>query len=200
MEHIAGFKEVNKPKQPKFVRWAVMLGIVILLNIFFVVVRGTIFQAPAYTDFCPASTPLAENVTSCTRDGGQWIPSAAPTPATAASGKTSATTIAPATPANSVDGYCDYTQKCEKPFDAAQQNYETDSFALLVGLGVVALIIAMLPLGSSIVSTGLSYGGVLAFVVASVGYWNDATQLIQLVISAIALGVVVYIGLKRFRD
>jgi hypothetical protein len=192
MEHIAGFKEANKQKHPKFVRWAVMIGIVILLNVFFVVVRGILFTPPQYTDFCPASTPLAENATSCTRDGGDWVPSG-PAPA-------SATTAKGAPVPEPSGGYCDYTSKCQKPLDAAQKTYETDSFALLVGLGLLALIIGILPLGSSIVSTGLSYGGVVAFVIASVGYWSDATQLIQLGISGLALGVLIYIGLKRFRD
>ena len=74
------------------------------------------------------------------------------------------------------------------------------SILLIVGLGLLALIIGMLPLGSSIVSTGLSYGGVLTFVIASIGYWNDAPQLIQLGISALALGALLYTGLKHYRD
>ena len=184
MEHIAGFKETNKSRQPRFVRWAVMLGIVVLLNVFFVVARGLLFTAPQYSDFCPVSTPLAETSLECTKNGGDWIASAPTPPATKTPG-----------------GYCDYTQKCQKPFDAAQKNYETESFVLLVGLGILAIIIgAFVPLGSSIVSTGLSYGGVLSFIVASVGYWNDATQLIQLAISALGLAALIYIGIKRFRD
>ena len=187
MEHIAGFNEINKSKQPKFVRWAVMLGIVVLLNVFFVVARGLIFPAPQYTDFCPVPTPVAETATSCTQNEGQWIPSASPT---------SVKETAPQTPS----GYCDYSQKCQKPYDAAEKAYQTKSFVFLIGLGILALIVGILPLGSSIVSTGLSYGGVLAFIVASVGYWHDATQLIQLAISALALAALIYIGLKRFKD
>ena len=188
MEHIVGSKEVTKPKQPKFVRWAVMLGIVIILNIFFVVLRGILFTTPQYTDFCPATTPPAENASSCVSTGGNWIPSGDPAPVP---DKT-----APVPPS----GYCDYTQKCQKPFDLAQKEYETKSFVLMLGLGLVALIIGVLSLGSSIVSAGLSYGGVLAFVIGSVAYWNDATQLIQLAISAIALGALIYIGFRCFKD
>ena len=187
MEHIAGFKETNKARQPKFVRWAVMLGIIILLNVFFVVARGLLFTPPQYTDFCPVSTPLAETSATCTRNGGDWV----------ASGPVAVTDTAP----KPVGGYCDYTQKCQKPYDAAEMTYETESFVFLVALGILSIIIgAFVPLGSSIVSTGLSYGGVLAFIVASVGYWHDATQLIQLVISALGLAALIYIGIKRFRD
>ena len=92
------------------------------------------------------------------------------------------------------------TTKCQAPLEAAQKSMQAKSFVLLVGLGLLALIIGMLPLGSSIVSTGLSYGGVLAFVIASAAYWNDAPQLIQLGISALALGALLYTGLKHYRD
>jgi hypothetical protein len=182
-------RDDSKSKPPKFVRWAVMLGIVIILNVFFVVLRGLIFTSPQYTDYCPASTPVAETSASCMKAGGDWIPSEAPTPVDSKA-------TAPVTPG----GYCDYTQKCQKPYDAAQKAYETKSFVLMVALGLVAIIIGVLPLGSSIVSTGLSYGGVLAFVIASAQYWNDATQFIQLGISALALAALIYIGLKSFRD
>jgi hypothetical protein len=186
MEHIAGFKETNKARQPKFVRWAVMLGIIILLNVFFVVGRGLLFTSPQYTDFCPVSTPLAETASTCAKNGGDWVASGP-----AALGTTPKTQ----------GGYCDYTQKCQKPYDAAEMTYETESFVFLVVLGVLSILIGVfVPLGSSIVSTGLSYGGVLAFIVASVGYWHDATQLIQLVISALGLAALIYIGIKRFRD
>jgi hypothetical protein len=181
-------RDEGRSKPPRFVRWAVMLGIVIILNVFFVVLRGLFFTAPEYSDYCPAATPLAETPTSCVANGGDWIASEAPAPS-------GSRVTVPAT-----SGYCDYTQKCQKPYDAAQKAYETKSFVLMVALGLVAIIIGVLPLGSSIVSTGLSYGGVLAFVIASVQYWSDATQFIQLGISAIALAALIYIGLRSFRD
>lgn len=181
-----------KPKQPKFVRWAVMLGIVIILNIFFVVIRGILFSEPQYTDFCPANQPVPTDQSSCITAGGNWIPNPGPTSLAGASANQYAAMI----PA----GSCDMTAKCQTPFDAAQKSYEAKSFVLMVGLGVLALIVGILPLGSSIVSAGLSYGGVLAFVIGSISYWSDATQLIQLGISAIALAALIYIGLKRFRD
>ena len=71
---------------------------------------------------------------------------------------------------------------------------------MLVGLGVVSLVIGVFPLGSSIVSGGLSYGGVLAMVIGSAQYWNQAGNWLRLLISFIALVALLYIGFKRFRD
>jgi hypothetical protein len=164
MEHISVYTE-KKARQlgrgPRFVRWAVMLGIVILLNIVFVVARGVILQAPQFDTFCPASLMLSTT-------------------------QTEASIIA--------------NEKCNSQYQAAESNYATQSFIFLVVLGVLALIVGILPLGSSIVSSGLSYGGVLAFIVASVAYWNDAPQITQLGISLVALGALIYIGFNSFRD
>jgi hypothetical protein len=74
------------------------------------------------------------------------------------------------------------------------------SFSLMVAAGVVALLIGLIPIGSSIVSSGLSYGGVLALVIAATSYWGEAGNLLKLSISATALLVLLYIGAKRFRD
>ena len=165
MEHISTYTE-EKSKQlntrgPKFVRWAVMIGIVIVLNLFFMVMRELAFPQPQYSDFCPTM----------------------PIP----------TEPGLATPQSD-------TTACSAAYQKADDQYQLDGFVMLVGLGVLAIIIGVLPLGSSIVSTGLSYGGVLSFVVASAQYWNDAGSWLRLAISTIALIALIYIGFKRFRD
>ncbi len=184
----------KETKRPRFVRWALMVGIIVILNIFFVVVRGILFPTPQYSDFCPTNQPNPVDQTSCVAEKGTWIPDGT-AQAPVSIDKATKPVIAPAP-----GGYCDMTTKCQAPFEAAQKSMQAKSFVLLVGLGLLALIVGMLPLGSSIVSTGLSYGGVLAFVIASAAYWNDAPQLIQLGISALALGALLYTGLKHYRD
>ena len=184
-EHNTDLKKAET-KRPRFVRWALMLGIVVILNVFFVVIRGILFPTPQYSDFCPANQPSPLTESSCSAAQGAWI-----TDGTQTSNNTTQEAIPPTTPSSpnaatkpmappTPGGYCDMTTKCQTPFNAAQKDISAKSFVLLVGLGVLALIVGMLPLGSSIVSTGLSYGGVLSFIIASVGYWNDAPQLIQL--------------------
>jgi hypothetical protein len=180
------------PKQqtPKFVRWAVMLGIVIALNIFFFVVNSLIFPAPKYEDFCKNTHgPAAMTADTCAAQGGVW--NAAPAATVDQSGATM-----PKPPS----GYCDTYTKCQKPYNDAQQQHQLTTFVLLVGLGVLSIIVGVLPLGSSIVSSGLSYGGVLAFVIGAAQYWSEAGSWLRLAISLVALGALIYIGLKRFRD
>jgi hypothetical protein len=178
MEHISTFTEEKSKKLnkgPRFVRWAVMLGIVIVLNVFFMVIRSLLFVEPQYNDFCPATPePAPMTQQACTSAKGTW------------SGDTT--------------GYCDTTSKCSDAYEAAESQYAIKAFAVLVGLGLVAIILGVIPFGSSIVSTGLSYGGVLSFVIASAQYWGDAGNWVRLVISVIALAVLIYIGFKRFKD
>lgn len=172
---------------PKFVRWAVLIGIVIALNLVFVVGRSFVLSEPVYDNYCPTMVQPAVTEEECGLQDGVWI--ATPTD------KGVTAVVKPNT-----DGYCDLYQTCQPLYDADRETYELYSFVLLVGLGILSLIVGVLPLGSSIVSSGLSYGGVLALIIATGGYWNSAGDWLRLVVSVIALGVLIYLGFKRFKD
>jgi hypothetical protein len=174
--------------QPRFVRWAIVLAIVIVLNILFLVIRSIAFPSPQYSDFCPTSltnrpTPTTE--ATCTAAGGTWNGDIASGPKVTADQPT---------------GYCDLTATCYAQLQVAEKAYSQKAFALSMILGVIAIIVGVLPLGSSIVSSGLSFGGVLALIIGSGSYWSEAGNWLRLAIAIIALVVLVYIGLKRFRD
>jgi len=159
--------------QPKFVRWAVLLGIVIALNLFFFVGRSLVLPEPQYQDFCPTTAQPASTEANCSAQDGVWV----------ASASTDTSVTSPAKPVAS-EGYCDLYQKCQPVYDAAHKQWAMYSFVIMVGLGVLSIIVGVLPVGSSIVSSGLSYGGVLALIIASAGYWNEAGNWLKLLVSA----------------
>lgn len=172
---------------PRFVRWAIVLGIVIVLNIFFIVIRSLALPAPDFTTYCPTPTVNALDAQSCDASGGIWTANVpAPTP--------------DQTNPKASLGYCDYYAKCQPVFQSAMDQYNMYAFTLLLILGIISVVVGIVPLGSSIVSSGLSYGGVVTFIIASAMYWSDAGNWIRLLISAIALAALLYIGWKRFRD
>ena len=175
-----------KPKNapPKFVRWAVMLGIIVALNLFFFVASSLIFPQVKYEDFCPLNQPSSATQADCTSQGGTW--NAVPT--------------GDATRPVAPSGFCDFTAKCQTPYDNANEHRQMEVFVLMVGLGVLSIIVGVLPLGSSIVSTGLSYGGVLALVIGAAQYWSEAGNWLKLGISGLALLALIYIGISRFKD
>ncbi len=173
-------------KQPKFVRWALMLGIVVVLNVFFSVIVSLAFPYPQYNDYCPSPTgPTPTDAATCDAQGGTWTE----------------TSVAPPTSdVKAPSGYCDMYAKCQKPFQNALDQAALSSFILMIVLGVVSLVGGLLPIGSSIVSSGLSYGGVLALIVASVSYWGSAGQWLRLGIATVALLGLLYVGIRKFRD
>ena len=180
MEHTA-------PKHPKFVRWALLIGIVVILNVFFFVIESIAFPTPDYQTYCPMPTTQAQDAKTCDTQGGIWT-EYPPQPQSVTA------------PAKAPAGYCDYTAICQPKYDAALAQQHLRGFILMTVLGVVALLIGLVPLGSSIVSSGLSYGGVVALVFGSIQYWGDAGNWLRLAISAIALVALIWVGVKRFKD
>ena len=170
---------------PKFVRWALLLGIVVILNVFFSVVLSIAYPAPEYETYCPAPKINPTDEATCSTEGGSWV---AYVPA-----RTEVQGL-------KTEGYCDMYEKCRKPYEDARENHALRAFVLMVSLGVLALILGFIPLGSSIVSSGLSYGGVVALIIGSAQYWGTAGQWVRLAIATVGLLALIYIGWKRFRD
>lgn len=172
---------------PKFVRWALLIGIVIALNLFFVAVQTMVIAEPQYDEFCPTTVQPAATEEACIAQEGIWV-------------ETPSNPQVTAVTKPNTEGYCDLYQKCQPLYEAATDEHNMLAFALMVSFGVLALIVGVIPMGSSIVSSGLSYGGVLALIIASGGYWSEAGELLRLAISVVALGALLYLGIKRFKD
>ncbi|HEC94247.1 MAG TPA: hypothetical protein ENI56_02675 [Candidatus Kaiserbacteria bacterium] len=180
---------LSEPKKthPRFVRWALLIAIVIVLNIFFFVFQQNIFPSPKYDTYCPQPTQKAFTEKACVAQQGVWnaYPPVSP-------GVTSSK--------SQITGYCDYYASCQPKYESARSTQHLYAFALLMVLGITALVIGFMPIGSSIVSSGLSYGGVLALLIASMQYWSDAGSLLRLGISAVALAILIYVGMRSFKD
>ena len=178
----------TNPRHPRFVRWALMLGIVIILNVFFSAFVALALPAPEYSAYCPAAkspAPSPQNAQSCDAAGGIWTDYGAPQPAI---DKTAPT------------GYCDLYATCQPLYQAASDKHDLYAFIFMVVLGVLALLAGFVSIGSSIVSSGLSYGGVVALIVGSVSYWGSAGHWVRFGIATLGLLALLYVGWKRFRD
>lgn len=181
------------PTQPKFVRWALLVGIVVTLNVFFNVLVSIALPEPRYEAYCP-QTQVVKNYSTqeaCVAAGGQWTEASPAKPFR----------VAPSAPAVSEpSGYCDIYYTCRTQFETAHDLHARDAFIAFTVLGTLALILGLLPIGSSIVSSGLSYGGVVALVVGSAQYWGIAGRWVRLAIITAGLLALLYVGWKRFRD
>jgi len=170
----------------KVLKWLLIIGIVIILNLFFVYGIKVIYNAPAFENFCPVSqvntTPSTE--AECVAQGGGW---------------TSDPSIAPII-SNQPAGYCNVNFTCQKQFTAANDVYNRNVFVALVILGVLSLITGFFIRKSAAVSLGLSLGGVLALVVASVRYWSDMNDYLRFGVLTVALVILVFLGIKKVKE
>ncbi len=177
----------NQNKKSKTIKWSLIIGIVIVLNLFFNYSLSLIYSAPEYERFCPTKQ-VREAITDqaqCLAVGGSW----------------NENTYAPLPGEKSVPkGYCDEYFTCSKNYQEAQKEYEKNVFITLVVLGVLSIVAGVFIKGVEVLSLSLSIGGVLSFVVASIRFWSLADQLLKVVILAIALASLIYLAIKKFKD
>jgi hypothetical protein len=175
--------------QNKIAKWSVIVGIVIVLNLFFNYALSLVYKQPEYNAFCPMGQVITQPRTQneCTSKGGQWAEYGAemkPVPWT---------TDAPA-------GYCDLQFTCRQDFESAMKTYNRNVFVVLVILGAISVLIGNFFRGNEVIGSSLSMAGVLSFIIASMRYWSDANDLIRVVILAIALALLFWIAMKKFRN
>lgn len=186
----------------KVLKWLLILGIVIVLNLFFVYGIKVLYNEPTFQNFCPVSqvTVAPTGEAECVATGGGWTTYTSPSQSSPAAPvvipqKTTFPVIA-TQPA----GYCDVNFTCQKQFTNAESVYNRNVFVILVILGVISLVAGFFISGSAAVSLGLSLGGVLALVVGSVRYWSDMNDYLRVAVLAVALIVLIIMGVKKVRD
>ncbi|MBU4479972.1 hypothetical protein KKG48_00825 [Patescibacteria group bacterium] len=173
----------------KILKWSLVLGIIIVLNLFFAYAMKVIYKAPQYEDFCQKEQVIEKINTkeACLEKGGQWNENIIDRGLV--TGEVSV----------QVPGYCNLNFVCNNEFIDAQENYEKNVFMTLIGLGVLSIIIGFMIASTEVVSMGLSLGGVLSFIVASIRYWQYASEYLQVIILGLALVVLIWLGVKKFK-
>jgi len=179
----------------KTLKWLLIVGIVIVLNLFFVYGIKVFYNAPSFENFCPVNqvTTAPTTQAECVAQGGGWTSNASYVVPVAAPQKTAP--VIATEPA----GYCDINFTCQKNFTAANNLYDRNVFVALVILGVLSLIVGFFIQKSAAVSLGLSLGGVLALVVASIRYWSDMNDYLRLGVLALALVILIVLGIKKVK-
>jgi hypothetical protein len=181
--------QTGAQKGSKVTKWAMIIAIVIVLNLFFNYAISLVYKAPQYEDFIKTSQVVEQitNKADCLAVGGQWTDPDTRYQTVDPTGIKSAPTV----------GYCDpnYTKQME--FNTATKNYSRTVFIILVVLGVVSLGLAAV-FASGILSLAFAWGGVLSIVIASMRYWSDADNLFKVIILAMALGALIWLAIKKF--
>ena len=177
-----------KVHKPKFLKWALIVGIVIVLNLFFNYTISLFYKQPEYNTYFP-QTQIVEPINiqeDCVKTGGQWT-----------AYDWSDNTPGPKSANPQLRGYCDSNFTKQKVFEQAQKVYQRNVFIMLVILGIISFLVGAF-VANEIIAIGFSWGGVLSFVIASVRYWSDADNWAKVLILAIALTALIWLAVKKF--
>lgn len=178
--------------QSKVLKWSLIIGIVIVVNLFFNYALSLVYKQPAYDAFCPNTEQVINEINTkeqCVSEGGQWngnIYTTVPMP------------VEKITPAQ--QGYCDQQFTCRNDFESARKIYDRNVFITLVILGALCVAVGNFLGVNMLISMALSMAGVLSFIIASMRYWSSADDLIKVIILAIALAILVWVAMKKFKD
>ena len=179
---------VEGKKKVGFVKWAIVVAIVIVLNMFFNYAISLAYKMPEYNDFIKTTqvVPAYNTKEECLSAGGQWSDYADDQVAPAGNVKN--------TP---VTGYCDANYTNQLNYQAAMKTYDRNVFIILVLLGIVSIVLGSY-FKNEILAPAFSWAGVLSLLIASARYWSDANDYFKVVILALALGMLILVAVKRF--
>lgn len=178
--------------QSKVLKWSLIVGIVIVINLFFNYTLSLIYKAPDYNTYVPPQQVIKEITTKeeCLKIGGQWnennpnVYYKEPAPIGT----------------KPIQGYCDPNFTKQQAFNDAQKVYDRNVFVTLVLLGALCVVLGSFLKGNMVIGYALSMGGVLSFIIASIRYWGSADKLIKVIILGIALGILIWVAMKKFKD
>jgi hypothetical protein len=91
-------------------------------------------------------------------------------------------------------------QKCNDDWQTAREDYSEKVFISLVSIGLVVLIASVLIKGNATVTSALALTAFLDFIIASMRYWQYSNELLKVGILFIALVIIFYIIVKKFKD
>ncbi len=178
----------------KILKWPLIIGITVVLNLFFLYAIKVVYPTPEYVDFCPEKQVIEQidNQEECLNKGGQWNEdNSVMKPVSQVNGELMVV---------EQDGWCDQQFICRQDYETAREDYERNVFIALIIFGVIVVVIGFLTLGKEVISIAMSLGGVLSFIIASIRYWQYASDWLHLIILGVALAVLIYLGIKKFTD
>lgn len=183
----------KRPGMSAVLKWALILAIIVVVNVFFASAIQLTYPRPEYNAFCPDRQVYIapDNQKACTDAGGQWTENAAYKEGIKQPSATGA--IEPT-------GYCNPDYTCAKQYDDARKGYERNVFMIWVALGIILILLSVFIAHMGAISLGFSLGGVVSLVVGTMSYWSDMDAWIRVIVLGIALVALITLGIRKFKD
>jgi hypothetical protein len=178
-------------KKLDIIKWALIVGIAIVVNLFIFYLVDALYKEPIYTDFCPERqvNKLIESEAACLEVGGQWNENIDVQ-------KPVELQMYPTRPI----GYCNIDYTCNKQFEDVVKVYNRNVFVVFVVAGILLLAGSAYLGGAEAVSLGLSFGGVISLIIGSMRYWSDMNDILRVIVLGVALAALIYVAWKKFQD
>lgn len=174
----------NQMQPSRFVKWSLIVGIIIVINMFFNYAVSLVYKAPEYPMSQPQVVEQYKTQEDCLSVGGQWTENPPE--------------VKPVDPqAKYYKGYCDPDYTKRNQYEQDRKIYERTVFIILFVLGALILILGNV-IKQEVLAIALSWGGVLSLIIASMRYWSNANNGLKVAILAVALGALMYLAVKRF--
>ncbi len=186
----------TKKRRSAILKWGLILGIVIVTNLFFAYSIKVFYPEPKYNNFCEEKQVriIPESKESCLEVGGQWTDDKYIQKGLPRSGEVFVPVIE-----TERKGYCDPDYTCRQKYQDARELYERNVFVTLVILGAILIIGSFFVAGFEAVSLGLSLAGVLSLIIGTTRYWSAMDDYLRVIILALALAALIYTGIKKFK-
>ena len=158
-------------KQNWLRKWALAIGIAIIFNLFVNYGVATFYKEPKWEDFCPRYGPTPVRLDN----------------------------QSPADYNKEAQKFDEKQQACSKAFEGVKAVYDGNVFIVLVVIGVLAVLLGIYTKVEA-VSTGFLFGGILSVIIGSIRNWSHLTDVWKFILLGLVLAMLVWIGLKKFRD
>jgi hypothetical protein len=182
-------QEVQPKKYSSIIKWSLIIGIVIVVNLFINYAISLVYESPKFENYCKQEQIIEEinTQTACVAKGGQW---------NANYYKGEPTDNIKLIPA----GYCDQQFTCRTEYEKVNKIYERNIFIILVSFGIILVAGSFALAFNWILSVSAAMAGILSIIIASIRYWSEADNWLRVIILFVALCALIYFAVKKFKD
>jgi hypothetical protein len=179
---------VEPKKYSAIIKWALIIGIVIVINLFINYAISMVYESPKYENYCKQEQVISPvtNQDACVAQGGQWDANYYGKPLME-------NETLPA-------GYCNLQFTCNNEYEAVRKVYERNIFVALVTLGIILVAGSFALAFNWILSVSSAMAGILSIIIASMRYWGEADNWLRVIILFIALCALIYFAVRKFKN
>lgn len=197
MENLNNKKMNEKPKSKKVLKWVLIFGIALVVNLFFNYAIAVFYDEPQWDEFCVEKQVrvIPNTQEGCLLVGGQWTEDRFIQKTIPRVGEITAPVIQ-----EDQKGYCNPNYTCGQNYQDERELYERNVFAMLVVIGVGLIVGSFFVAGFEAVALGLSFGGVLSLIIGTMRYWSSMDDYLRVIVLGFALVALIWLAMKKFKD